>query len=80
MLGGNCILDLPYAEDKDAEVDANIVMTGGGKFVEIQSTGEEATFDDANLSRLLELAKKGISQISELQIRAIESASAKQTV
>ena len=55
-------------------------MTGGGKFVEIQSTGEEATFDDANLSRLLELAKKGISQISELQIRAIESASAKQTV
>jgi len=71
---GKTVLDLPYVEDKDAEVDSNIVMTGSGKFVEVQSTGEEATFDDAQLQELLKLAKKGISEISKLQSQAIENA------
>ena len=73
MLGGREILDLPYAEDKDADVDANIVMTGGGRFVEIQASGEEATFDSDGLDELLKLARGGIAKITELQNAAIES-------
>ena len=73
MLGGREILDLPYAEDKDADVDANIVMTGGGRFVEIQASGEEATFDSDELAELLKLARGGIAKITELQNAAIES-------
>lgn len=73
MLGGREILDLPYAEDKDADVDANIVMTGGGRFVEIQASGEEATFDSNGLAELLKLARGGIAKITELQNAAIES-------
>lgn len=73
MLGGREILDLPYAEDKDADVDANIVMTGGGRFVEIQASGEEATFDSDGLAELLKLARGGIAKITELQNAAIES-------
>lgn len=72
MLGGREILDLPYAEDKDADVDANIVMTGGGRFVEIQASGEEATFDSDGLAELLKLARGGIAKITELQNAAIE--------
>lgn len=68
---GTPILDLCYAEDKDAAVDANIVMTGTGKFVEVQSTGEEATFSPDELAELIALAKKGIDEISELQQKAI---------
>ena len=63
----NLVLDLPYEEDRDASVDANIVMTGSGKFVELQSTGEEATFDAEQLAGMIELAKKGIAHISALQ-------------
>ena len=73
MLGGREILDLPYAEDKDADVDANIVMTGRGRFVEIQASGEEATFDADELARLISLAKIGIEKISKLQNDAIEN-------
>lgn len=73
MLGGREILDLPYAEDKDADVDANIVMTGRGRFVEIQASGEEATFDSDGLAELLKLARGGIAKITELQNAAIES-------
>ena len=64
-------LDLPYEEDKDADVDANIVMTGSGKFVELQASGEEATFDAEQLAQLISLAKGGIEQISKLQNEAI---------
>ena len=66
------VLDLNYQEDKDASVDANIVMTGSGKFVEIQSSGEEATFDDNQLQNLLKLARKGINELTALQQKAIE--------
>ena len=71
IFAGTPILDLCYAEDKDAAVDANIVMTGTGKFVEVQSTGEEATFSPDELAALIALAKKGIGEISELQQKAI---------
>lgn len=74
LYNGKEVLDLPYVEDRDAEVDANIVMTGSGKFVEIQFSGEEATFDAQQISKLLELARGGIAQITALQNAAIEGA------
>lgn len=67
ILDGNVLLDLPYVEDVAANVDSNIVMTGGGRFVELQSTGEEATFDSGELSELIRLAKIGIANITKLQ-------------
>lgn len=67
ILDGNVLLDLPYVEDVAANVDSNIVMTGGGRFVELQSTGEEATFDSEELSELIRLAKIGIENITKLQ-------------
>jgi len=68
---GQPILDLNYLEDRDAEVDANIVLTGSGRFVEIQSSGEEATFSREELDTLLELARKGAVEITQEQQRAI---------
>ncbi|MGJ8653286.1 MAG: ribonuclease PH [Opitutaceae bacterium] len=65
------VLDLNYPEDKDATVDANIVMTGSGKYVEVQSSGEEATFTREELDSLLALGAKGIKEISQLQEAAI---------
>lgn len=67
-------LDLNYEEDFAAAVDANIVMTGSGSFVEIQSTGEEATFSSAELAAILELAQKGIHELTRIQNRAIAEA------
>jgi len=61
------VLDLPYVEDKDASVDFNIVMTGQGQYVEVQGTGEEATFSEEQLASLLVLAKKGCAEIGSLQ-------------
>ena len=68
------VLDLNYIEDKDATVDANLVMTGSGKFVEVQSSGEEATFTRDELDTLLELGAKGIQSITNLQNEAIAAA------
>ncbi|WPJ95299.1 ribonuclease PH [Coraliomargarita algicola] len=65
------ILDLNYVEDKDATVDANLVMTGSGKYVEVQSSGEEATFDRDEMNTLLDLGAKGIAEINLLQEAAI---------
>lgn len=61
------ILDLNYAEDSEAKVDMNLVMTGSGRFVEIQGTGEEATFSRDELNMLLDLGEKGIRQLIEFQ-------------
>lgn len=61
------ILDLNYVEDVAAAVDMNIVMTGAGRFVELQGTGEEATFSRQELNELLALGEKGIQQLVELQ-------------
>jgi ribonuclease PH len=67
LFEGAAYLDLAYVEDKDAQVDFNIVMTGQGRFVEVQGTGEEATFTQAQLDELLALAQKGLKEISSLQ-------------
>ncbi|MDM5339301.1 ribonuclease PH [Fictibacillus enclensis] len=61
------ILDLNYAEDANVNVDMNIVMTGSGEFVELQGTGEEATFSYAELQSLLKLGSKGVGELIELQ-------------
>ena len=68
-----CILDLDYPEDRDASVDANIVMTGNGQFVEVQSTGEEATYSKSQLDEMLVLAEKGINELVEAQKSTISS-------
>jgi ribonuclease PH len=65
------LLDLEYVEDKDAEVDLNLVMTGSGQFIEIQGTGEEATFSRPQLDRLLKLGKQGIDAITLAQKKAL---------
>ncbi|MGV3484809.1 MAG: ribonuclease PH [Planctomycetaceae bacterium] len=64
-------LDLDYQLDVAAQVDMNVVMTGSGRFVEIQGTGEEATFDDDQLARLLSVAKRGIQELTQTQLRAL---------
>ena len=64
---GEPLLDLNYVEDKDAEVDANVVMTGRGQFVEVQSSGEESTFSHEQLQQLLALAKTGLEELAAVQ-------------
>ncbi|KAF1085400.1 Ribonuclease PH [Sporotomaculum syntrophicum] len=66
-VNGELVLDLCYTEDSVAEVDMNIVMTGGGHFVEIQGTGEEASFSRSETNQLLDLADTGIRQLIEYQ-------------
>lgn len=65
------ILDLNYIEDSSANVDMNVVMTGKGEFVELQGTGEEATFSRTQLNELLELAEKGIQDLVHYQMQAL---------
>ncbi len=73
IVNGSVLLDLCYAEDASAQVDMNIVMTGDGKFIEIQGTGEEYTFDDTQLEEMLKMAKKGILKITAIQKKALEN-------
>jgi ribonuclease PH len=65
------VLDLDYAEDSEAETDANFVMTGSGKFVEIQATAEGKPFDDDEFQQLLGLARTGIGELVALQKLAV---------
>ena len=74
LVGGKAVLDLDYEQDFQAQVDMNVVMTGRGRFVEIQGTGEEATFDDDELAQLLQLARRGIRQLTQIQKRALGKA------
>jgi ribonuclease PH len=67
LFKGEALLDLNYVEDKDASVDANVVMTGRGQFVEVQSSGEESTFSHDQLQELLALAKGGLAELATLQ-------------
>src|SRR5579863_4896989 len=71
LLADEELLDLEYVEDKDAEVDLNLVMTGAGQYIEVQGTGEEATFSRSQLDRLLKLGKIGIDAITAAQKRAL---------
>mgnify|MGYP000194564676 CR=1 FL=1 len=72
IVGREPMLDLTYAEDSIADVDMNIVMTGSGKFVEIQGTAETLPFDKERLEKLLELAQEGIKKIISLQRSVLE--------
>jgi ribonuclease PH len=63
IVDGEPMLDLCYEEDSRAEVDMNLVMTGGKKFVEIQGTAEQHAFDDAQLRKMMDLARKGIESL-----------------
>jgi ribonuclease PH len=74
LVNGHALLDLDHAEDSAASVDMNVVMTGGGRYVEIQGTGEEATFDQDELSDLLSLARAGIGRLTELQQESLKDA------
>ena len=67
IIGGTPMLDLCYQEDSQADVDMNVVMTGAGKFVEVQATAEKTPFDDVQLSELLGLARQGIADLIALQ-------------
>ena len=74
---GVAVADLDYAEDSNAEVDANFVMTGDGRIIEIQGTAEQEPFSQEALMEMLGLAKSGIGQLVKLQMEAIESSGAK---
>ncbi|GAB6158326.1 ribonuclease PH [Desulfotomaculum varum] len=67
IVNGMPVIDLCYAEDAAAAVDMNVVMTGAGRFVEVQGTGEEATFSRDEMNRLLDLAAAGIQEINKVQ-------------
>ncbi len=71
IVDGRAVLDLDYQQDFAAAVDMNVVMTGSGRFVEIQGTGEEATFDDKQLQAMLKLARRGIAELTEQQKKAL---------
>lgn len=63
IVNGEVMLDLPYEEDSRAEVDMNFVMTGSGKFVELQATAEQNPFDEAQLAKLMKFARKGCEEL-----------------
>ena len=67
LVGGIAYLDLDYSEDAGAEVDMNVVMTGSGRFIEVQGTAEGMAFTRGELDELLALAEQGISEIFDLQ-------------
>ncbi len=71
IANGETVLDLDYAEDSAAATDANFVMTGKGALVEVQATAEAAVFDETELTRMLNLARAGISRLVDLQKTAI---------
>jgi ribonuclease PH len=72
IVNGTPLLDLNYDEDSRAAVDMNIVMTGAGRFVELQATGERAAFDDDELASLIELGRVGVRDLLEIQTAALD--------
>ena len=71
VVKGTALLDLCYVEDVAAEVDMNLVMTTAGKYIEIQGTGEEATFSAEQLEDMLALGREGVEELGKLQQAAI---------
>jgi ribonuclease PH len=65
------VLDLDYAEDSEAETDANFIMTGAGNLIEVQATAEKTPFSEAQLLTLLSLARRGIGKLVDLQKMAV---------
>jgi ribonuclease PH len=72
VVGGVPVLDLEYEEDVRADVDANVVMSSEGRFVEVQGTGEHGTFARGELDRLLDLATAGITALDRAQRQALD--------
>ena len=71
IVDGTVMLDLAYEEDSRAEVDMNFVMTGGGRFVELQATAEQVPFSDEQLHAMISAARTGLNQLLELQREAL---------
>ncbi len=71
IVKGHPVLDLCYEEDSAADVDMNLVMTGAGKFIELQATAEQIPFDDPQLADLITLARNGIRELIEIQNEAL---------
>jgi ribonuclease PH len=71
IVNGRPLLDLCYTEDVAAAVDMNLVMNDGGRFIELQGSGEEATFSETELADLLALGKAGIGELLVAQQKAI---------
>jgi ribonuclease PH len=71
VCNGTPVLDLDYAEDSAAETDANFVLTGTGKIIEIQATAEGAPFDEASFAAMLGLARAGITELTQLQLAVL---------
>lgn len=71
IVDGQPVLDLDYQEDFAATVDMNVVMTGAGQYVEVQGTGEEATFSDDEFQQLLKLGRLGIAELTKMQQREL---------
>jgi ribonuclease PH len=69
--GGIAVLDLDYTEDSTAETDANFVLTGSGKIIEIQATAEGAPFGEEDFAAMLRLARAGVAELTRLQIAAL---------
>lgn len=73
IVGGEPMLDLDYEEDSRADVDMNIIMTGAGKFIEVQATAEHRPFDDTQLNGLIDLARQGIRDLIDIQKRVVQA-------
>jgi ribonuclease PH len=71
IVGGQAMLDLCYTEDAAATVDLNLVMSATGEFIELQGTGEESTFTDAQLGEMLALGRRGIKELIAAQVEAV---------
>ena len=78
VVDGEVLLDLNYEEDSRAEVDLNFVMTGGKRFVELQATAEQRPFDDAQLKKMMDLARKGIESLVAKQQAALNKLTLRQ--
>jgi ribonuclease PH len=76
IVAGEALLDLDYAEDSNADVDVNVVMTGDGRLVEVQATAEKDPFSRDQLGELLDLAERGIGLISAAQEKAADAVAA----
>ncbi len=72
IVSGEMMLDLCYEEDSKADVDMNVVLTGSGRFIELQATAEKTPFDDAQMAALIALGRKGTTELFALQKQALE--------
>jgi len=74
IIGGEPMVDLCYEEDSQAAVDMNVVMTGAGRFVEVQATAERCAFDDQQMAAMVALARRGVAELIEIQKRVVSLA------